>query len=79
MADQPVASLAKTRQTISTRLLAESLRTYGAIADERTIQSWISSALAPLLTEETRVTQFVYVLALRDIRERADRYMSEAA
>jgi hypothetical protein len=39
----------------------------------------VASALSTLLTEQTRVTQFVMVLAMRDIRERASQYMTEAA
>jgi hypothetical protein len=79
MADQPVATFVKTRQTISARVLAESRRTYGTEVDDVIIQSWVTSALSTLLTEQTRVTQFVSVLAMRDIRERASRYASDAA
>ena len=79
MADQPVATFAMTRQTISERVLAECRNTYGAVVDDLIIQSWVTAALNKLLTEQTRVTQFVAVLALRDIRERASQYLSEAA
>lgn len=72
MSDQPVASFSKTSQTISARVLAESRKTYGGAVDDSTIQAWVSSALSGLLTEQTRVTQFVAVLAMRDIRERAN-------
>lgn len=79
MAEQPVATFAKTRQSISVRLLAECRRTYGSSVDDGTIQSWVALALSTLLTEQTRVTQFVPVLAMRDIRDRASRYVTEAA
>jgi hypothetical protein len=79
MADQPVATFAMTRQTISERVLAECRKTYGSMVDDLIIQSWVTAALNKLLTEQTRVTQFVAVLALRDIRERANQYLSEAA
>lgn len=79
MNDQGVASFAKTRQTISARVLAESRRSYGAMVDESTLEAWVSAAISSLLTEQTRVTQFIPVLAMRDIRDRANRYASEAA
>lgn len=64
---------------MSDRLLAECQRIYGNTVDNATLESWVSAALNSLLTEETRVTQFVFVLALRDIAERANRYEPEAA
>ncbi len=79
MSEQPLVGYAKTSQTISARLLSECRRTYGSLVDDITIQVWVSSALSTLLTEQTRVTQFVPVLAMRDIRERASRYVSSEA
>lgn len=79
MSDQPVATYAKTSQTISARVLAECRRTYGSVVDDVTIQAWVSSALGPLLNEQTRVTQFVPVLAMREIHERASRHVSSGA
>jgi hypothetical protein len=80
MSDQPVATFSRTSQTISARVLAESRRAYGAMVDDSTIQIWVSAALSTLLTEQTRVTQFVPLLAMRDIRERASNYVpTEAA
>ena len=78
MSEQPVSS-ANVSQTISARVLAESRRTYGTLVDDLTIQAWVSSALSTLLTDQTRVTQFVTVLAMRDIRERASRHASPEA
>jgi hypothetical protein len=79
MSDQPVATFARTSQTISARVLAECRKTYGTMVDDVTIQVWVSSALGLLLTEQTRVTQFVPVLAMRDIRERARSFISTEA
>ena len=79
MSEQPIASYSKTQQMISLRLIAECRRMYGAVVDDSTIESWVSSTLSGLLTEQTRVTQFVSVLAMRDIRELASQFVSEAA
>lgn len=79
MTEKPVTGFGGTVQTITARVLAESRRTYGATVDDTTLQSWVTSALSVLLTEQTRVTQFIPVLAMRDIRERANLYASEAA
>lgn len=79
MSEQPVAGNSRTSQAISARVLAECRRTYGTLVDDLTIQSWVSSALSSLLTEQTRVTQFVPVLAMRQIREIADRHVSSEA
>ncbi len=79
MTDQPVTSFGGTVQTITARVLAECRRTYGATVDDTTLQMWVASALSVLLTEQTRVTQFIPVLAMRDIRERASLYSSQAA
>jgi hypothetical protein len=79
MTEQPIAGFTRTAQAITARVLAESRRTYGALVDDITLQSWVTSTLSVLLTEQTRVTQFVPLLAMRDIRERASLYVSEAA
>ncbi|MEZ4506425.1 MAG: hypothetical protein R2848_11455 [Thermomicrobiales bacterium] len=79
MSEQPVAANSKNAQAIRARVLAECRRTYGAVADDLTIQSWVSLVLGRLLTEQTRVTQFVHVLAMRDIREIANRHVSSEA
>ncbi len=79
MSEQPVVSFSKTSQAISARVLAECRRTYGTVADDSIIQSWVSLALSGLLTDETRVTQFVPVLAMREIREFANIYVSSKA
>ena len=79
MSEQPLATYSKTTQTINARLLAECRKTYGTMVDDSTIQAWVSAALSNLLTEQTRVTQFVTVLAMRDIRERASTYVSSEA
>jgi hypothetical protein len=83
MSDQPAAAFASTTQTISARVLAECRKKYGNLVDDNTIQVWVNSVLSSLLTEQTRVTQFVPVLAMREIQERASKYIanrpSEAA
>ncbi len=79
MSEKPVVSFSKASQAISARVLAECRRTYGTVADDSTIQSWVSLALNGLLTNETRVTQFVPVLAMREIREFANIYVSSKA
>ncbi len=79
MSEQPIAGLSKSAQVITARVMSECRRTYGATIDDSTLQSWVNSVLGTLLNEQTRVTQFVPVLAMRDIRERANKYVSEAA
>jgi len=79
MSEKPIVTFSRTSQTISARVLAECRRTYGSVADDSTIQAWVSAALSSLLTEQTRVTQFVPVLAMRDIRERASIHSSTEA
>lgn len=79
MSDSTTNTFAKTRQTITVRLIEECRRTYGADVDDVTIETWVASALGGLLTEQTRVTQFVSVLAMRDIREYASLSISDAA
>jgi hypothetical protein len=79
LSEQPVVAYTKTAETIRARVLAESRRTYGATIDDITLESWVASVLGSLLTEQTRVTQFIPVLAMRDIREFFVRYESEAA
>lgn len=79
MSEQPVANFTKTSQAINARVLAECRRTYGARVDDSTIQYWVDSVLSKLLDEDTRVTQFIPVLAMRDIRERASHYDSSEA
>jgi len=73
-------SFAKTGQAISARVLAESRRSYGSLVDEATLDAWVSVTLASLLTERTRVTTFVPVLAMRDIRTLVEQHQrSESA
>ena len=73
-------SFAKTGQAISARVLAESRRTYGSLVDEATLNEWVEATLDSLLTERTRVTTFVPVLAMRDIRTLVEQHRrSESA
>jgi hypothetical protein len=79
MPDEAVVTFARTTQTITARVLAETRKTYGAVVDDITIQTWVGTAIGALLTEQTRVTTFVPVLAMRDIRELASSYVSSEA
>ncbi len=69
-------NFAKTAQVISARVLAESRRAYGAVIDESTLQVWVTASLDSLLTERTRVTTFVPLLAMRDIRSLVEQYQA---
>ncbi|MCA9859109.1 MAG: hypothetical protein KC438_05265 [Thermomicrobiales bacterium] len=79
MAQQVDVRAASTPEAISKRVLDDSRRMYGSWVDDDVLQNWVSSALTSLLTDSTRVTIFVPVLAMRVIRERADRYAADAA
>ncbi len=79
MSEQPPAVSSKTAQMISARVLAECRKTYGSTIDDTTLELWVTSVVSSLLDERTRVTQFVPVLAMRDIRERANQYISGSA
>lgn len=79
MSDQPVIGNSKTVQSISARVLAECRQTYGATIDDNTLQLWVTTTVSALLTDQTRVTQFVPLLAMRAIRERASHYTSGGA
>lgn len=79
MSDQLSIGGTQTAQTISARVLAECRKTYGSKIDERTLEVWVTSVVSSLLDDQTRVTQFVPVLAMRDIHERASRYIAGGA
>lgn len=76
MSEQQLASNTATAQSITARVLAECRKTYGSTIDDNTLQSWVTSTVNALLGDQTRVTQFVPLLAMRDIRDRASHYMS---
>ena len=67
-------SYARTAQVITTRVLSESRRAYGSIVDDSTLQAWVTVTLSSLLNEQTRVTTFVPLLAMRDIRILVEQY-----
>ncbi len=71
--------VAKTKQSILQRVLRDSQQAYESLADEATIQVWATTAVDSLLNEHTRVTTFVAVLALRDVRGFAEAYSAQAA
>jgi hypothetical protein len=61
-------------------VLAESRRSYGTVVEESILIEWVSITLGTLLTETTRVTTFIPLLAMRDIREMAEQFQrAEAA
>jgi hypothetical protein len=72
-------SYARTAQVITTRVLSESRRAYGAIVDDSTLQDWVTATLGALMNEQTRVTTFVPVLAMRDIRVLVEQYQVTSA
>lgn len=67
-------SYARTAQVITTRVMSESRRAYGAIVDDLTLQDWVTAILESLMNEQTRVTTFVPLLAMRDIRILVEQY-----
>ena len=79
MSDQRMVSDSKTAQSISASVLAECRKTYGTMIDDNTLQLWVTSTVDALLDGQTRVTQFVPLLAMRDIRERASQYIAGSA
>jgi hypothetical protein len=60
---------------VTARVLDESRRVYGAQIDELVLRYWVDAAVGSLLTERTRITTFVPLLAMRDIRAQAERYI----
>jgi hypothetical protein len=74
MEDLTATPFVKTYRAVTTRVLTESRRTYGEQIDELILEHWVQAAIASLLTEQTRVTTFVPLLAMRDIRTWAEQY-----
>lgn len=74
MEDFQPTSFSRTAQVISARVSAESKRAYGTVVEETVLQGWVTATLASLLTERTRVTTFIPVLAMRDIRTLVEQY-----
>jgi uncharacterized protein YpbB len=68
------SSHVKTVQVMHARVLADSRHAYGAVVDDTTLQLWVSNVLASLLTEHTRVTTFVPVLAMREIQRLVEQF-----
>lgn len=79
MSEPPIITRSQTAQTITARVLAECRQTYGSSIDDHTLETWVTSVVSSLLDEQTRVTQFVPLLAMRDIRERASHYIAGGA
>ena len=60
-------------------VLAESRRAYGSPIDDATLQHWVRSSLASLMTDRTRVMTFVPIFAMRDIQQFVEQFRSAAA
>ena len=74
MEDLTATPFAATYRTVTNRVLSECRRAYGTQVDERVLQQWVSAAVGSLLTEQTRVTTYVPLLAMRIVRAQAERY-----
>jgi len=79
MSEQLTIGSSQTAQTITARVLAECRKTYGSTIDDHTLEVWVDAVVSSLLDDQTRVTQFVPLLAMRDIRERASHYIAGGA
>lgn len=58
-----------TRQTAEERIYKDALRTFQGDCTPDELKVYVSTAITSLWTEETRVTTFIPVLAMREIRE----------
>jgi hypothetical protein len=58
------------RATMSERVYADARRMFAADVDEVVLETQVAQVLENLWTESTRVTTFIPVLALRDLRDR---------
>jgi hypothetical protein len=73
--DLTATPFATTYRTVTNRVLSECRRAYGAQVDGLILQHWVDAAVGTLLTERTRITTFVPLLAMRDVRAQAERYV----
>lgn len=58
---------------MAARVMTEAQRSWGDGVDRATLETCATEAVATLWTESTRITSFIPVLALRDVRDRLDR------
>ncbi len=63
---EQVATLA----TMSARVLADAQRSFGEEVDATVLEQHVHEVMSLLWTESTKVTSFIPLLALRDLRER---------
>ena len=63
---EQVATLA----TVSARVFADAQRSFAAEVDAAVLQRQVDEVVSLLWTESTRVTTFIPLLALRELRER---------
>jgi hypothetical protein len=59
-----------TIETMSARVLADAQRSFAAQVDSSILREHVSDVMAQLWTESTKVTTFIPVLALRELRVR---------
>jgi hypothetical protein len=58
--------------SMSARVLADAQRSFAAGCDSTVLRGHVDDIVSGLWTESTRVTTFIPVLALRDLRARLD-------
>ena len=66
------AEAAMTRSRMTERVLADAHRSFACGVDVNVLQGQIVQIVDDLWTESTKVTTFIPVLALRDLRERVE-------
>lgn len=58
---------------MTARVMSEARRVYGTSIDDGLLARCVDQAVAGLWTESTKVTTFIPVLALRDVRDMLER------
>lgn len=56
--------------SVTDRVLADAIRSFGAGMDAATLENEVHDVVSQLWSESTRVTTFIPVLALRELRDR---------
>ena len=59
-----------TAATVAEKVLADAQRSFASDVDATLLERQVQDIVAQLWTESTKVTTFIPVLALRDLRER---------
>lgn len=65
-----VPESATTFASVADRVLTDALRSFGAEMDVAVLEKEVHDVLSGLWSESTRVTTFIPVLALRELRDR---------